>query len=342
MPTDNPTDQRQSAPPPVARPRPATTTTRPAISTTRKPSTSTGTKKTTGTTNPKIDWATLAAQYGFALSVLNSHPDLKKLFADSVKYGYTDDQFVAKLRATKWFQTTSETARNWSILQGADPATARQRMVARQATIAQTAASLGVSLTAAQLKDITNNTLMFGWTDLQTRQAISKDWHYGATTPTAGLAGQTIDQLRKTASDYLVPLSDNTLNQWTQNVLSGSATADDFTEYAKQQARSMFPTLSADIDRGVTVQQYADPYKQIAAQTLNINPEDVNFMDPKWRSALDNVDPTTKQRQPLSLSDWSAKIKTDSQYGYDTTAGARDQAAGLISSLNQAFGYGGG
>lgn len=289
---------------------------------------------------PTIDAGTLAVDYGFALSVFKSNPELARIFRQAVAGTWSDDKFVAELRGTKWFKTTSDTAREWAILQGADPKTARQRLAARRATITAEAGALGISLNSAQLNDLTLNTIMFGWTDQQLRQSMSKDWAYNAKTASAGLAGQTVDKIKQSASDYLVPVSNAAINSWTQRVLAGTASADDFTEYAKQQARSLFPTMSAALDRGVTVAQFLDPYKQTASQTLGIDPESINWMDPKWRKAVDGaVDPKTKERMPMSLADWTTHIKTDSAYGYDKTTQARDAASQLTQGLAQAFGF---
>jgi hypothetical protein len=289
-----------------------------------------------------IDPGEMAVNYGFALSVLNGNPELAAKFKVAVAQGWTTDRFIAEIRGTNWFKTKSDTTREWAILQGADPATATQRLLARQATLRAEETQLGVHLSAAQLNTLANNSIMFGWTDQELRQTMGQAFHYSSTiggTPTQGLAATSIDKMRTTASDYAIPVSDATLQSWTQRVIEGLATPDDFTEYAKQQAKSLYPPLSDAIDKGVTVAQYADPYKQMAQQTLGINPADINFSDPKWNAALNQVDPTTKQRAPMSLADWGTKIRTDSQYGYDQTATARDTGAQVVAALGQKMGF---
>lgn len=287
-----------------------------------------------------IDAQAFAAQYNFAYGLFQSVPELMtKVVKPAIAGGWDEARIIAALRTTKWFRTSSDSARSWAILASADPATAKSRIAARTSTIADSAAQLGVKLDRSTLAKLTKNSLMLGWTDNEMRDHIAAYWHYDAKTPTAGLAATSMDAMRKAAADYLVPVSDKTLAQWTQRVLSGDATADDFTEYAKGQAKSMFPSMAAEIDKGITVAQYADPYKQLASQTLGINAEDVNFMDPKWRTALDQVDPKTGQRSVMTLADWGTKIRTDSQYGYDQTSGARQSSAQLIQALGQKMGF---
>jgi hypothetical protein len=273
------------------------------------------------------------------MSVLNSNPELKALFAKAVKQTWSGDKFIAELRGTGWFRRTSDSARQWQILVGADPTTAAQRRKARLTTLVTEAAQLGVKMTTAQFWALRDNSLMFGWTDQQVRQVMGAAWKYSPTTASAGLAGQTVAQLKQTAQEYAVPISDAAINSWTQKTLEGLATADDFKSYAIQQAKSLFPTMTDQIDKGMTVDQIADPYRQSAAQLLGINPADVDFMQPKWREAIDKVDTTTGKRTVQSLADWQTQVRSDSRYGYDKTAGARQQASQLTDALSKTFGF---
>jgi hypothetical protein len=108
--------------------------------------------------------------------------------------------------------------------------------------------------------------------------------------------------------------------------------------YAIEQAKSLFPGLTAALDAGQTVDQYADPYKQIATQELNVNPADIQWTDPKWMKALNQVDPKTGARTSMSLDQWLSTLRTDPTYGYDQTNKAGQQAAQLATQLSQRFG----
>jgi hypothetical protein len=287
-----------------------------------------------------IDYADLAANYGFALAVLNSNPELKKIFQQAVapKNDWSTARFQAAVMNTTWYKTQSADTRQWLILQETDPATAKARVAARTTTITNAAGALGVKLSAQQLKDITSQSLLLGWTDAQVQGAISKDWNYNPSTAQAGLAGQTLDKINAAAAAYLLPLSDTTKNQWVQHVLSGLGTAEDFTEYAKQQAKSQFSWMAPQIDQGITVQQYLDPYRQQAAQLLGVGPDSIDFMDPKWRGLVETVDSKTAQRAPMTLADATTKMRTDPIYGFDQSQVGRQQGAQLVTQLASMFG----
>ena len=147
-------------------------------------------------------------------------------------------------------------------------------------------------------------------------------------------------KVKQAAGAYYVPLADVTAREWSKKVLSGEVPEAAFQQYLKDQAKSMFPPLAAAIDAGVTVEQYADPYKQVAAQTLEVPPEQINFNDPRWSRALMNVD-KDGNRTSMTLYDWQALLKTDTSYGYDRTSQARQQAAQMAQQLQETFGRAG-
>lgn len=184
-----------------------------------------------------------------------------------------------------------------------------------------------------------------------------------APTATEGAIGSVMTQLQKIADSYMVPLSNESLFNWAKQVVTGttlgygaaptgadttsisptalgtslSSALDtgaymgsngirDFTQYAQNQAKSLFPSLSSAIDSGQTVTQFADPYKQIAAKVLEIPPDSIDFMDPQWSKALSSVNPQTGARVPMSLSDFQNMIMKDPSYGYQYTNNAKNAA----------------
>lgn len=149
---------------------------------------------------------------------------------------------------------------------------------------------------------------------------------------------ESASRLRELADAYFVPVADVTLKEWGKKLLSGEVPEDGFHSYIKSQAKSMRPALSAAIDRGITVAQFGDPYKQVAAMTLEINPNDINFNDAKWQRPFNTINPKTGEHEAMSIADWQTLIKTDAAYGFDNTFQARQQAAELARKIQETFG----
>ena len=146
-----------------------------------------------------IDAKDLAAQYGWALSVLRSDPSLKRLFNRAVKQSWAPQRFVAELRSTRWFRTHSEASRNAQVLRRTDPATYKQRFYETRSQIGDMSAQIGAQLSSKQLSRITTNVLNFGWNDAQIRNTLSGAIKQTARGNFQGQAASHAQEIRETA-----------------------------------------------------------------------------------------------------------------------------------------------
>lgn len=162
-------------------------------------------------------------------------------------------------------------------------------------------------------------------------------WYVPHSLPRGDVATD-LQRFQSLAKDYMVPMSDATVNLWVQQAVSGQTDEAGFVSYLKEQAKSLFPGMGAAIDAGITPGQYTQPYKQLAAQTLDINPESIDMMDPKWMKAIMQVDPKTGARTSMSLSDWQNELRANPAYGYQNTNAARTQAYDMASQLAKGLG----
>jgi len=97
----------------------------------------------------------------------------------------------------------------------------------------------------------------------------------------------------------------------------------------------MMPHFSQQFDQGYTIDDVFEPYREIAARTLELNPNDVKYTDPKFRIALDK---RTSDGTSMSASEWEYTLKKDPKYKWSNTREAKKQASSLISMLEQALG----
>lgn len=188
------------------------------------------------------------------------------------------------------------------------------------------------ALDEAELGPLLRQAATEGWDEARMKGALFKT-NWFKTHGTAKVAASIKEQ----ADAYLVPLSDQARKQWAFKVITGEVQPTEMGDYLKEQAKSQRPWLAGAIDRGITVRQYADPYVQTAAKMLNLAPEAIDFADPKWSRAIDDVreDGT---RAPMSLADWQNKLRTDSTYGFDFTPQARTEASQFAAKLQETFG----
>lgn len=279
----------------------------------------------------------VAAKYGY-LSGFLDNPELGPILQQAAQEGWDIDRLQGAIYATKWYKTHAAVTRQFDSQGKLDPATQQRQIMTQADDILAQAKRAGIVLDHTTLAKLAWTSLRYGWSGQQLTNAIVAQGKMDISGATPGGALTTADNLKELAAQYLVPVSQAALTKWVKDIQSGTIAQQDFVGYLKEQAKSLFPGMSVAIDSGVTPAHYVDPYKQIAANTLEVPADSVNFLDPKWSKALFQTDPKTGARTSMSLSDWQTTLRTDPHYGYDQTEQARTTAADLTTQLAKQFG----
>lgn len=283
-------------------------------------------------TDPKEVDAYIRRNFGY-WSFLLDDPELGPKFRQLAKDKAPSGKIVAEVLNSNWYKTHTTAQQSWAALAGTNPAQANATLQARVGDIINITKKYGLTLDPARLSKMAEDSLKFGWNDQQIMAAVSNEGVFAA-----GKASPVKNALKATASDYVLTFSDSAIDQWTKQIMSGQATEEEFQMYAQEQAKSMFPSLAAAIDAGRTVKQYADQYVQKAAETLEIDPDQINLTDPKWQKALQYRDAKTGEIMAMTLSEWTDHLKTDPMYNYGKTKQARAEATELATKIGQTFG----
>lgn len=261
-------------------------------------------------------------------------PDLAGIIVDAGINQWDAGRIQSALQATAWWQSRNEAARAQEQLYNTDRATWDQNRKAIETQIRQFASVNGITLTDAEALYISADAYGNGLT--------TQEWQAKVVNQFLGVLGRDAapvgDRLNQLAADYAVPLSDATLRQWEQNILTGMADENTFRAYLQEQAKSLFPGLANAIDRGITVRQYVAPYAEIAVQELGINPAEIDWRDPKWSVAIHKIDSSSGAPTSMSLADWTRELRTNSIYGFGETTRAKELASQLGTGLAQMFG----
>lgn len=278
--------------------------------------------------------AQLAAKfpsYGWAMAI----PELANLIRQADTLGWTPAELASHIQTTSWYTQHSDSARQYDQLWATDPASASANQDKAFNAIVTQASRLGVTLDYGTALSLTQQSLRYGWSAQQVTDGISAHLQYQNNM--AGQAGLTQQTLKQMAQDYLIPVGDATLRQWTLDVLSGKQQIDSFKTFLSQQASTLFPALAPMIAKGSTVKDLVDPYKQLASSTLEMNSATIDWTDPKWRRAIDTID-DKGQHSLMSLADWKSELMRAPEYGYQHTEQARTQAADFNQRIASEFG----
>ncbi len=279
-------------------------------------------------------------QYGY-LAVYLDDPEIGKLLRDAGANGWTMEKLQAAMSRTTWWQNTSATQREWDLLLRTDPKSAEKRVSDLMVQLKALASQQGFldRYTDEQYRQFASFFLYNGvqQSDMARAMFINLDYdpQAGVSGQPGGAAGLTMEQVKKRAADFGLPMSDEAAFNWAKQVASGLATTESIDVYLRNQAKSRYSWLAPDLDRGATVKQLFDPYLQQAAQLLERSPDSFSLEDPLIQQMIDHVG-SDGTRRSMTLSEAAEAIRnTDA---WLNTANARQGTAGLGEEILKTFG----
>jgi len=285
------------------------------------------------------NWEEAAKElYGGYYAIVQSVPELQGLLRQAYNEKWSTARFEYEIKQTSWWKNNSDTTRQWDMMSQMDPATARQQVQNRTSEmLAMSLEQFGVSFSAGQLSKLATDSLRFGWSQQTLLNAIGLEAtksQRGMSQLAQGFIGQGI---KATAYQYGLNLADNTFNQWIVDIASGKQARQGFTSYALQTAKTLYKGIASQLDAGLTFQQIVDPYRNYASQILELNPETISFIDPKWTRAVNFTDDKGQVRA-MGLDEWGDYLRQDKQFGYEYTSQAQQRAYQVVNNLANLFG----
>lgn len=276
--------------------------------------------------------------YGLAYALFKAFPELNDLLQKAVKNTWTPARFQTELRQTKWFEKHSDVWRKTTALKYSDPQTYHKRMLDNASAYKGIASSMGVNLSQNRLRALAERGLLFGWTEDQVKDVLSRyikpsNGEYG------GSLAASQDNLSKLAYQNGVHINGHTMQNWMKSIARGDGSEEQFSNYIKRQAASTFSLYGDQIKNGATMYDIANPYINTMAQTLELNPNEIDLFDPTIRKALSGTRNDKGQLEPVSMTDFEDSLRQDRRWQYTDTA--NEQARGYVRSLSQMWGLSG-
>jgi len=159
-------------------------------------------------------------------------------------------------------------------------------------------------------------------------------------TAGGGKFAQQISDLKEYATAYGINLStEAALNQVKQQLKRGAL--KDLTQQQAQireMSKAFYPNLSDLIDKGVSIQDIADPFIQQKAQTLELSRASVSIFDKDIQNAIHNMgaDGVSKGPGVMSTSQSETMFRADPLFMKTKTA--KNEAYSYVSALGKIFG----
>lgn len=268
-----------------------------------------------GTAEARLSPEELASSYGWSYAYLNSIPELKTLFGQYVNETWSKDKFMAKVRDTEWWKTNSATMRQAANEKFTDPATYKAKLEAARVQVTQLAAKLGAAIPTSKIGKLAEQVLTLGLDESMLKNVLGGyiDFQNNGSTLT-GMAGQYEAMIKQFAYAQGVSIDKQTIKNQAQLIGKGLATEEDFKNQIVNQAASMYPGYTAQLQAGQTMMDIASPYIQTMADDLEIPFTNISLADPLIKKALNGVDTSGK---PVGMDQltFQSTIRSDPRWG---------------------------
>lgn len=272
-----------------------------------------------------------------SLAFLVDDPEIGAVFRQFYEEGHdqmgaTGAQWLQyKIAQTSWWRNNSQSARQYLSLQETQPGEWNRQLARSQAEVTSLANRLGVTIPPDRLAWIAERAVVEQLSEFEIRWMITQgQWATNSSSPIRG-------QVKQAFSNYLLPYNERLSDDATGNIINQQWTIDNLNEVLREQAKQLYPHLARQLDSGLNMQQILDPYRQTISRTLEISPDDIDFMDPQWRAVLDYTDAQGQSMNRL-MTLTEAEIFARNQPRYKFTKQGRASASSLGETLAQAFG----
>jgi hypothetical protein len=272
-----------------------------------------------------------------------STPELASIVETAAADQWTSSQIASALQQTQWWKTNGDAVKQFQQTQATDPGQAQALVAASKADVQAYATSIGVSLTDSQATGIATQSATFQWNTSQMQAAVKGMYQAPAAGGTnVGGAADIQSAIQTTAGNYLQTANTDAINWWVGNAVKAGDSAQQASEiygqYLANQTKQLYPWMSTAIDQGLTPKDYLSPYTTMAANTLGVSPDSVNWSDPKWTAALLQTNPTTGLQVPVNTDQFNKNLMQNPTFGYSKTQNAINQAYTVSKQLEQTFG----
>ena len=276
------------------------------------------------TDTKKLSPEELAAEYGWAYGFLKSNKELRGLFDEAVDGSWSADKFQAKLRNTEWWKKNSDTMRKAQMEKQTDPATYNAKVSAVKVQVQQLAAEMGAAIPPNKLNKVVEQVITTGLDEAGLRNVLGGYIQFQKNGSTLnGEAGQYENMIRQFAYTNGVSLDKQAIKNQAQLIARGMATEQDFKNQITNQAISLYPGYTQQLQAGQTMMDIASPYMQTMAEDLEIPYTKISLTDPLIKRALNGVN---SQGKPVGLdqTQFQQLIRNDPRWRQ--TKGAQDGA----------------
>jgi hypothetical protein len=273
--------------------------------------------------------------YGY-LGLALKNGEIRKIINQAAREGWNDQRILGALSKTKYWKGHTDAQRKWDTLKSTDPKTAKQQIKDAQGNVSAIAARMGITL-GGGAKRLAEHIAKNGITDpAQINRLIAAEAHMGSNLGPGDITAG-VSQIKARASEFGVPLTDKGAFDWAKRLADGTASQDGVDEFLRQQSKARFANnkmIQDALGRGQTVRDALDPQIAQVSDLLEIDPDTINLIDPRWSPILEKVDGTDMR----VMTSAEAAEFARAQPQWNKTRNAQSSAAAFGEKLLNTFG----
>lgn len=302
----------------------------------------------------------LTAKYAIAAAILAADPSLKLALEEILRTKTTDpDLQMQILMKSKWYQENTEDYRKFQIAKTRNPATFEADLIENTNKLLAKYKAAGVAISFQDATTMAEKLMMKSqrvngklvvYDDTFVGNALSAAIDFTKTRTVGGvklydLSGNTeklANQLHDMAWDYgfQSTKSNKGFDQWLQNsvrgLVAGTTTEEDIKAELTNQAASAFPGLAAQLGRGQTLREAADPWLNAIANTWEVDPDELDLNDEYVNRALNQQD---EKGNVVPMNLYQAKTAARKSPKWQYTERAKEEYTNMGSKILQDFGF---
>jgi len=237
--------------------------------------------------------------------------------------------FKVKVDATKYAQRTTQKRAEWDALR---PVEKQDRLKLKASELRAQYAGLGLTLN--ELENLALQAVRDGRSDFELRYLA-----FGKLADRTGGVGETKEgmDLVATLKAYDYDFTDDMIESALTGATVGGVpqSSELLINKARFGAKQKYGAFAEQFDQGFTVNDVFEPYQTFAARLLERPVGDVSLKKDMFKEALTHKN---EDGSPMSITDWSRKLKTDPEYNWRYTNNANQLMSSVVSTLEKAFG----
>jgi hypothetical protein len=299
------------------------------------------------TWNDATGWKTkesAAAEYGYALTVINSDVDLTRIFneawqAFSTGQEWSPAKFINAVQSSPWYMSRTQQQRAYYTAKN-DPTQAvelQAKIEANKATLRSYASSVGATLSEAELNTLADENLMNGWNADQIRANLTNYINY-SKDPISGFgslvgeAGNVEDKIRGFAKDMGVELDNNWVLENTRQAISAGNNTQVAEDFIRARAKEKYAAYASELDTA-TVADLSYNYRASMANTLELGIDEISMNDSLIRQAMSIGD---GQGGKKNLFEFEGQLRQDPRWA--KTKNAKESSSTIVNDVLSTFG----